>query len=500
MPQRLRSKARTIAPLLLLLAATTISCDSRKKQPKLAAYFPQETSAVLQVDSSLVDLLGLLPSSSLFFGNKANLPYESLTFLLLGQSDSGSVATLIHDPKNRLEIESLAVGTRVASDDDSGPGLNAHLNWRVPIGEAGPYWLNLTESSDATAHEIITFDDDGAGGVDSYLYWVVQEKGLYWIQLDTSALADEQLIEGTISGIVGSDSLSVEIGAESANFWGPFSLKRGEEISVETSTISGDPKLSLIFLPPDTGTLTGIIGDSTLTIGDLDYALLPRRFGPFYLEEGDIVDITTNTIFDAFLELNADPRIERGFLDIYPLGMGWTGAQPSKAVTISADPSFDLSTYSPDSLGRSRFAPLLTVLMGLVDWESPIAGAFILSENYRARLPYIESIFLLDTEREILRQRIRGFAIQGYKLYDKIHLDIFLRINEPQPTFVTVNALLEDILYRVQHDPSLPLAFRLALRPPNFTTEQVTSRTIRLSLVIPSSALREVGLAVISNE
>lgn len=494
MPQRLRSKARTIAPLLLLLAATTISCDSRKEQPKLAAYLPPETSAVLQVDSSLVDLLEWLPPSSLFFRSAGNTPFESLTFLLLGQSDSGSVATLTYDPKSRLDIKRLAVGPRVASDDDSGPGVNAHLKWRVPEGEAGLYWVHLSQYSDATAHEMIIFDDDGAGGLDSKLYWGVQKGGTYWIQLE--AVDEEQMIEGEIYGVVGSDSLKAELEGVSDDFWGPFSLMPGEEISVETSTTSGDPKLSLTYLLPDTGTLSGVIGDSTFIASDLDYSPWHDGFGPFYLDEGDVVDLTTNTIFDAFLELNADPNITKGYLDIYPLGMGWSGAQPSKAVTISADGSFDLSSYNPLSESSFEHDPLLGELIGLIDWDSPFAGAFILSDNFRARQDYIASRLLSDAEREMLRERVQGIAMQGYRVGDMLHLDIILRVNESEDDIVTVKALWEDLLYRGQQDLNIPLSIRLLLRPPYVIVEQIDDETVQLSVALSLKTIRQMGALV----
>lgn len=487
---------RPFVYLCFLVALSTSACSNQRRQPKLVDYLPPETSAVLQVDSSLVDLLEWLPPSSLFFRSQGNAPFESLTFLLLGQSVSGSVATLTYDPRGRLDIKRLAVGSRVASDDDSGPGVNAHLTWSVPEGEAGLYWVHLSEYPDATAHEMIIFDDDGAGGLDSKLYWGVQKGGTYWIQLER--VDEEQLIEGTISGVVGSDSLKAELDGVSSDFWGPFSLMPGEEISVETSTTSGDPKMTLIYLPPDIGTLTGVIGDSTLIVSDLEYSPWHEGFGPFHLKEGDLVDLTTNTIFDAFLELNADPNIKRGYLDIYPTGRGWSGAQPSKAVTISADSSFDLSSYNPFSESSVEYDPLLGELVGLIDWDSPFAGAFILSDNFRARQDYIASRLLSDAEREMLREHVQGIAMQGYRVSETLHLDIILRINESKDDIVTVKALWEDLLYRGQQDLNLPLTLRLLLRPPFITVEQVDKETVQLSIRVTKDTLSQLEVSIVS--
>ena len=69
--------------------------------------------------------------------------------------------------------------------------------------------------------------------------------------------------------------------------------------------------LRLLFLPSDVGTLDGIIGDSTHSVDNL-YEPASQPFGPFDLEEGDRIDITTNVAFDAFLEVKADPLLRNG--------------------------------------------------------------------------------------------------------------------------------------------------------------------------------------------
>ena len=71
----------------------------------------------------------------------------------------------------------MALGEQVAFDDDGGQGYNSHLQWMVPDGKAGRYWIYLSEASSATAHQEVLRDDDGAGNLDSHLYWITQQEG-----------------------------------------------------------------------------------------------------------------------------------------------------------------------------------------------------------------------------------------------------------------------------------------------------------------------------------
>ena len=484
---RLRSMARTIAPLLFLLAATTVSCDSRKEQPKLASYLPPETSAVLQVDSSLVDLLGLLPSNSFFFmpylgGNT----YESVTFLLLGEKkEGGQVATLLLEPNGTASIDRMALGEQVAFDDDGGQGYNSHLQWMVPDGKAGRYWIYLSEASSATAHQEVLRDDDGAGNLDSHLYWITQQEGDYWITLSSAGSEENNFVTTTLTGIVGPDSVNARADITHFEAWGPFRLQADDEISVSTSSTSGDPMLRLLFLPSDVGTLDGIIGDSTHSVDNL-YEPASQPFGPFDLEEGDRIDITTNVAFDAFLEVKADPLLRNsrfpdfseiepstcyivdcwdtdlvnGTYSVSPLGEGWIGVQPSKEVIVGAEPPFKMAKFFPQLEDYKRKSPLLKRLTALPDWSSPIVGAIILSPHYLERLNRIDSQYIRDTDRWAINLLTKGFSFHATEQNGIVSAEVFVLTEDSNNRYSGVKEILEDIQRRFVNDFNQPLGIR----------------------------------------
>ena len=520
---RLRSKARTIAPLLLLLAATTISCDSRKEQPKLAAYLPPETSAVLQVDSSLVDLLGLLPSNKFFFmpypgGNT----YESVTFLLLGEEkEGGQVATLLLEPNGNASIERMALGEQVAFDDDSGQGYNAHLQWVVPDGRAGRYWIYLSEASSATAHQEVISDDDGAGNLDSHLYWITQEEGDYWITLSSAESEENNLVNTTLTGIVGPDSLNVRVDMTDNEVWGPFRLQVGDEISVSTSNTSGDPMLRLLFLRSDVGTLNGIIGDSTLSVDNL-YEPTTQPFGPFDLEEGDSIDMVTNVAFDAFLELKADPLIRNsrfpdfseieqrtcyvvdcwdtdlvhGTYSVFPLGEGWIGVQPSREVIVGAQPPFNMAKFFPQLEDYKKKSPLLKRLTALPDWSSPLVGAIILSPHYRERLNHIDSQYIKDTDRWAANILTKGFSFHASEQDDIVSAEVFVLTEESRNRYSGVKEILEDIQKRFVYDFSRPLGLRNLIN--TIRIDRINSEVIRLSIEVRKRDLELTMMGILN--